>query len=146
MVVLLMAFPTFSSGLMSGTFDKSTLPLVMPRSSCTIAWYVHCESRGVTGSFRLSKINSNGGTWVNLKSNNDCSAWIRCIISVPSFLAMPLIFSYRITGFFLRLNKTPRTPCIDLSRAVESHAFGPDPYNALEEAWLRENRQGNSGE
>jgi hypothetical protein len=71
---------------------------------------------------------------------------MRCMISVPSFLAIPLIFSYRIIGFFLRLNKTPMTPWIDLSKAVESQAFGPEPYSEVEGLWLSENRQGNDGE
>lgn len=42
--------------LSSGFFSSSSLTrlLTMPISSCTMAWYVHCESRGVTGSLRRS--------------------------------------------------------------------------------------------
>ena len=50
-----------SSGRMSGTRERSTRPFWMPSSSCTIAWYVHCDNIGVTGSLRLSRMRSSGG-------------------------------------------------------------------------------------
>lgn len=70
--------PTDSSGRMSGTLLKSTLPFWIPRSSCTIAWYVHWDNNGVTGSFRLSRISRSGETWVGVKSNKDDSDRMRC--------------------------------------------------------------------
>jgi hypothetical protein len=52
-------------------------------------------------------------------------------ISTASFLAIPLIFSYLMIGFFLRLRRTADIPWTERSRAAGSHEFGVDPYSGL---------------
>ena len=46
--------------LTPGMCDKSTLFVSKPINSCTMAWYVHCSSRGVTGSSLRSRISTKG--------------------------------------------------------------------------------------
>ena len=48
------------TGLTPGMCDRSTLLVSKPMSSCTMAWYVHCSSRGVTGSSFLSRMSTKG--------------------------------------------------------------------------------------
>ena len=50
---------------------------------------------------------------------------------MASFLAIALIFSYRITGFFFKLSITAISPWTCLSNAIASHAFGDEPYNGV---------------
>jgi len=67
---------TLSSGRTSGTSLRSTLPSLMPISSWTIAWYVHCVRSGVTGSSRRSTIRSMGGVSIFRNSKS----WSSCVI------------------------------------------------------------------
>mmetsp|Transcript_103336 Transcript_103336/g.287680 ORF Transcript_103336/g.287680 Transcript_103336/m.287680 type:complete len:209 (-) Transcript_103336:625-1251(-) len=51
---------SLSSGRMPGTLDMSMRLFSMDSSSCSIAWYVHWFSSGVTGSLRRSNSSSTG--------------------------------------------------------------------------------------
>ena len=103
----------------------------MPSSSCTIAWYVHCVSSGVTGSFRRSRMSSSGGTSVRRKSNRGASAVsIWCTTSCARVLASPLMRSYRTTGFFLRLRSTDVSARVCTSSASASHVEVVWPQSA----------------
>ena len=73
---------TLSSGRISGTIDRFTRPFCIPRSSWTIAWYVHCVNSGVTGSFLRSAMISTGGLWLARKSNKEVSVSIKCYRSL----------------------------------------------------------------
>lgn len=68
-------------------------------------------------------------------------------ISIPSFLAMPLIRSYRMIGFFFRLRRTAVIPCIERSKASEFQALKLEPYNGFPALGvkLREYSEGRTG-
>jgi len=60
---------------------------------------------------------------------------------------MGLIFSYLITGFFLKLRRTAVIPCIVSSNALVSHALTVEPYRGfdVEGVWFKEKREGVMG-
>lgn len=68
-------------------------------------------------------------------------------ISTPNFLAIGLIDSYRITGFFFKLNSTAVIPCTARSRAFESQVVAEEPYKgrSIVGACPREKRDGRIG-
>jgi hypothetical protein len=87
--------------------------------------------------------------WVS-KNNFEDSGFrkSRTWTSPANFFAIPLIFSYRITGFFLRLSSTAVIPWTALSSAEGSQAFGVELYRCWDGdgTWFRENRQGRIGQ
>ena len=134
---------SFNSGLMSGTSLRSTLPFLMPKSSCTIAWYVHCVSSGVIGSSLRSSRRRIGGVsgFLKSKSCSSCVNWY--LISEASFLAIRLFFSYLIRGFFFNDSRMATTPSVHLCSASGFHVSGVLLHNlCFGKPRSRENRSG----
>jgi hypothetical protein len=50
---------------------------------------------------------------------------------MASFLAIALILSYRISGFFFKLSITAISPWTCRSNALASHVLGDEPYNGV---------------
>jgi len=62
-------------------------------------------------------------------------------------LAIGLMDSYRITGFFLRPSNTAVIPCTVRSRAFEAHVIAEEPYKGQSAVGMcpTENREGRIG-
>ena len=93
------------------------------------------------------RIGHSAMTRSSIPDSQQTQVTVRTWISTASFLAILLIFSYRMTGFFFKLNSTAVIPRTVRSNASGSQVFGEEPYSGLAAVgvWLSENSAGNSG-
>lgn len=101
------------------TWDKLTRLLLIVSSSCTIAWYVHWFSNGVTGSSLLSTIRRRGlDSCLNSKELD--SLLSTSLIFSANLFAISELFWYLIYGHFFSDNKTEVIPWTVLCKCTGS--------------------------